>query len=313
MGDTVEVRLHDWCERWLGAAPARVLFEKGHLSRVVGVELPDRRRIVVKVRPCSERLAGCVEVQRRLSLQGFPCPEPVAGPAPYGSGSRCATAETLIPGGTELGGDADPARPFAELLARLVRLAPRPDELPALEPPPPWVGWDHNEPGIWPRPDDLDTDLNAGRDQDWIDELGRRLRARLCAATGAVVVGHADWESHNVRWRGPSRSPSPLAVDDWDSVASRVEPAIAGAAAAVFPSSADGRTVAATIPQTAAFLRAYQAALGRRWSADDQEICWAAGLWVLTYNARKETFGGGAGYLRHLDREAEERLRRAGA
>jgi hypothetical protein len=35
-------------------------------------------------------------------------------------------------------------------------------------------------------------------------------------------------------------------------------------------------------------------------------------LWVLTFNAKKETLGGGAGYLAHLERELDERLAPAG-
>ena len=282
----------------MGAAPARILFEKGHISRVTGVELSGGRLVVVKVRPRAERIAGCVAVQRHLFARGFPCPEPLAGPAPIGTGGECATAEALIPAGTELRAEAGAPSLLARLLAALIRLAPAPSEIP-------------REPGIWPRPDDLDIDLDpdARRPSDWIDEIGRRVRARLSAFAGDPVVGHADWESHNVRWRRRS----PLAVDDWDSVASLGEPAIAGAAAAVFPSSSDGRTVAATIAQTEAFLGAYRVARDRRWSTDAEETCWAAGMWVLSYNARKETLGGGAGYVRHLDREAEQRLRRAGA
>jgi hypothetical protein len=90
------------------------------------------------------------------------------------------------------------------------------------------------------------------------------------------------------------------------------EPAIAGAAAAVFPASPDGRTVAATIQQTEVFLDAYEAVRGSRWKREDEELCWAAGLWVLTFNAKKETFGGARGYLKHLELEASERMLRAG-
>jgi hypothetical protein len=107
------------------------------------------------------------------------------------------------------------------------------------------------------------------------------------------------------RWRASS-------VDDWDSVAALPEPAVAGAAAAVFPSSPDGKRVAATVEQTAAFLRAYEQARTIEWSADELEISWAAGLWVLAYNAKKEAWGGGRGYLAHLEGESTERALRAG-
>ena len=37
-----------------------------------------------------------------------------------------------------------------------------------------------------------------------------------------------------------------------------------------------------------------------------------AGLWVITYNAKKEYLGGAAGYLEQLERELAERTARAG-
>ena len=70
--------------------------------------------------------------------------------------------------------------------------------------------------------------------------------------------------------------------------------------------------VAATVGQTEAFLDAYQLARGLHWSPSELEICWAAGLWVLAFNAKKETLGGGAGYLKHLETEARDRMDRAG-
>jgi hypothetical protein len=303
-----EAALHGWCVRWLGAAPADVLFRRGHLSVVFGLRLADGRQVVVKIRPAAERIAGCVAAQRYLFEAGFPCPRPLAGPAPLGDGS--ATAEELVPGGGALAEEAGDAHGLpAALLVDLVRLAPHPSVLPSLDPAPPWVGWAHGGPGIWPRPDDLDLDMNDHPGPPWIDETASRLRERLAVVDEPVVVGHLDWESHNIRWRGHT----PLAVDDWDSVATMCEPAVAGAAATVYPSSPDGRIVAATVDQTGAFLDSYQRVRGTRWPPRVLEVCWAAGLWVLTYNAKKETLGGGGGYVAHLRREIEERLRRSGA
>jgi Phosphotransferase enzyme family len=283
-----------------------MLFSTGHVSRVFGLELADGRLIVVKVRTAAQRIAGCVAVQRHLFARGFPCPEPLAGPAPIGS--AVATAEAYLPGGEPPGPESATPATFAELLARLVCSAPAPATIPMLEPAPSWVGWSHNGIGIWPHPDDLDIDLNEQTRPDWIDAIGARLRARLSASPSAMVVGHADWESHNIRWAGPAR----VSVDDWDSVAALPEAAVAGAAAAVFPATPDGRTVAATVEETAAFLDAYQVARGS-WTKDEAEICWAAGLWVLTYNAKKETRGGGTGYVEHLERDWRDRIRRSGA
>jgi Phosphotransferase enzyme family len=302
----IDPAVAEWCLQWLGATPLHLLFEGGHLSGVVGLDLSDGRQVVVKIRPPAARIVGCVAVQRHLFAAGFPCPEPLAGPAPIGSAT--ATAETYIPGGDVLDVDAAAPALFAKLLVDLVRLAPPAATIPTLEPAPPWVGWNHDATGTWPRPDDLDVDLNAKPGPPWIDKIGRSLRERLLKVAGEVQIGHLDWESHNIRWNGQK----PVAVHDWDSVAALSEPAIAGTAATVFTSSPDGRTVAASIQQTEAFLDAYQAMRGARWNREEEEACWAAGMWVLTYNAKKETLGGGGGYLKHLEREASERMRRAG-
>lgn len=119
------------------------------------------------------------------------------------------------------------------------------------------------------------------------------------------AVGHIDWEAHNLDWdEGP-----PILVHDWDSLAIRAEASIAGAAATVFP--CDGiRAMAATIDETAAFLDAYASARPAAWCTL-RPHAWCSGLWVLTYSARKQTVGGGAGYLEHLEREHAARSARA--
>ena len=90
------------CTDHLGSAPAVELFRSGHLSAVIGLRLADMREVVVKVRPTSPRIAACVEVQRRMFESGYPCPEPLGGPAPFGNG--VATAEVYVPGGDVLPG-----------------------------------------------------------------------------------------------------------------------------------------------------------------------------------------------------------------
>ena len=52
--------LADWCDRYLDARPARVLFRSGHLSAVIGAELTDGRPVVIKSRPFDPRIAGCL-------------------------------------------------------------------------------------------------------------------------------------------------------------------------------------------------------------------------------------------------------------
>src|ERR1700745_2152358 len=89
--------LSAWCELHLGSQTEAELFRTGHLARVIGARLADGREVVVKVRPPEARIAACTEVQRRLFESGYPCPQPLAGPSPFGEYQ--ATAESHGAGG----------------------------------------------------------------------------------------------------------------------------------------------------------------------------------------------------------------------
>lgn len=246
-----------------------------------GLKLADERDVVVKVRGGGPRLDACLRVQRRMREAGFCCPELLAGP--YRLGSAVATAEGLLPAGEQPALQDAPrlfARLLADFVARARNLAPEPD----LRPADPWVCWYHEENGVWPVPDDRDTDLNAEHCPvtAWVDDVGAAVRARLSAVRDApCVIGHGDWHTGNVRFLDGR----PLAVHDWDSVIYEPEVVIAGQAAAVFQ---DGRTGGGASPeQSEAFLEAYQSARGRAFSPAEIQLCWAAGLWVLAFNAKK--------------------------
>jgi len=294
-----------WCQQRLGAEPVEELFRAGHLSLVVGLRLADQRRVVVKARPAAKRLAGCVAVQRALALAGFPCPRPLAGPQRLGG--LLVTAEELVAGGQQLADQTDAAGLFAGLLAELVRLAPPPWAVPPLAPSPPWVGWDRQAAGLWPEADDLAADLNRYQGPDWLDQTAARARERLAGLRLAAVVGHGDWESQNVRWRGRRA----LVVHDWDSVVAQPEAAIAGQAAAVWP-AAGGPGQAASIEQTEQFLAAYAQARGRPWTRTERQAAWAAGLWVRCFNAKKDAVLGGGPQLDRLASEVAARAHNAG-
>lgn len=295
-----------WCRQWLGGQPQEILFEQRQLSHVIGVRLDDQREVIVKARPASPRLEACVRVQQYLWARGYPCPELLAGPAPFGD--LVATAEGYLRDGELLPRSADAPQKFAAALARLVALAPTREALPSLAPAPPWVGWDHEQPGVWPLPDNLDVNLNHIAGPVWLDELGQALRALLCATRLPAVVGHADWESQNLRWQDGAL----LVVHDWDSVVALPEAALAGAAAAVFPADREPLSDA-TIPESVAFLSAYANARGQGWSLEEQRVGWAAGLWVRAFNAKKAWVRDAASpVVARLEEEVGERRGRAG-
>lgn len=292
-----------WCARHLGSLPAGELFRSGYLSAVIGLRLADNRQVVVKVRPRSSRIAACVEVQRRLFESGYPCPEPLTGAAPLGD--DVATAEAYVVGGVMLPSAGRSSWAFAEAFARLVLLAPRPAEVPDLDPAPSWAYWNHAEPGLWPRPEGRDGDLNAVAGPAWIDNAARRARDRLRAGASGTVIGHCDWLAGNLRWIGDTL----LVVHDWDSVTADSEAVLAGLAAAQYP--AVRADVLATVEETQRFLDAYCEARGREFNADELERSWAAGCWTRAYDAKYEHAAGQP--VRSLtENQARERLRRAG-
>jgi hypothetical protein len=295
--------LAEWCSRWLGAPPAAELFGAGNLSTVKGLRLADGREVVVKVRPSMPRLAGCAVVHRALWRAGFPCPEPLVDLQPLNG--YAASAEALVP---DVGQppDGELAALSAAGLARLVELAPIPGSVPSLTPSPSWVGWDHTEPGLWPRSDDVDADLNAYPEPQWLDRVAAAVRDSLRASASDPVIGHGDWHPDNLRWQGPAL----IAVHDWDSVICQPEPAIAGFAAVSFLGIDPPRPLA-SVEDSTAFLDAYQQACGRRWTPEDCAASWAAGLWQRAVDAKTHSLDADAEQIltRH---EARARLSRAG-
>jgi hypothetical protein len=289
-----------WCEVHLGSPAESELFRTGHLTRVIGTRLADGREVVVRIRPAAPRIAACSEVQGRLFDSGYPCPQPLAGPAALDEYE--ATAESYIPGGTMLPDSGRTAQPFAAALARLVHLAPRPGQVPSLAPAPAWTAWNHDQGGLWPWSEDLEADLNQVDGPGWIDAAGQAARQKLQEGQDQAVIGHGDWITDNLRWDGNRL----LVAYDWDSLIADSEAVIAGLAAAIYLYPA-----LATVTETRDFLDAYAAARGRPFSPGELQRCWAAGVWTRAVDAKEER-AAGQPVTRLTQDEAHERLRRGG-
>jgi hypothetical protein len=294
-----------WCLEHLGGEPTGVLFEVHQVSMVFGLRLAGGTDVVVKARADEGRAVSCVAAQAQLAERGFPCARPLTPVA--GVGSLAVHAEEFRPGGEVLVGDSPEvaarcAEVFARLMAELAGLTVAPPL-----PNPPWVRWDHTDPGVWPAMDFLD-DRDQSAVPAYVADTAERARARILAAGLPCVLGHADFEAQNLRWHGREL----WAVHDWDSLAWQPEAALAGAASGSFASS--GPPTLAPAESSEAFLLAYQDIRGRLFTAVEQQIAWAASVWMAAYNAREEALFGGtpvcAGALRA---QAAERLRLANA
>jgi hypothetical protein len=294
-----------WCMDQLGDEPVSVLFELRQISAVFGLRLAGGRDVVVKAREDDGRAASCVAAQARLAERGFPCARPLT-PA-VGVGSLAVHAEEFRPGGEVLHGDSpNVAARYAEAFVRLMAELADVTVAPPL-PNPPWVRWDHTDSGVWPAIGCLDN-----RDQSvvpaYVVDTAERARGRILAAGLTCVLGHADFEAQNLRWQDQQV----WAVHDWDSLAWQPEAALAGAASGSFASA--GPPTLAPIESSEAFLVAYQDIRGRLFTAVEQEIAWAASVWMAAYNAREEALHGHTPVCRDaLRAQAAERLRRANA
>jgi hypothetical protein len=297
--------LPGWCLDHLGGEPAAVLFRVQQVSMVFGLRLAGGADVVVKARADDGRAVSCVAAQARLAERGFPCARPLTPVT--GAGSLAVHAEEFRPGGDMLQGDSpDVTACYADLFARLMTELADVTVAPPL-PNPPWVRWDHTDPGVWPAMDCLDN-----RDQSvvpaYVAKVAERARRRLLAARVPCLLGHADFEAQNLRWHGRQV----WAVHDWDSLAWHPEAALAGAASGSFASA--GPPVLAPVESSEVFLAAYQDIRGRLFTAAEREIAWAASVWMAAYNAREEALYGhtsvGGEALRA---QAGERLRRANA
>ena len=193
------------------------------------------------------------------------------------------------------------AEAFARLMAELTHVTVAPPL-----PNPPWVRWDHADPGPWPAIDYLEN-RDPGAVPGYLVDTAVRARGRLLAAGLPSVLGHADFEAQNLRWRGREI----WAVHDWDSLAWQPEAALAGAASGAFAS--DGPPTLAPVESSAAFLAAYQDLRGRLFTAAEHEIAWAASVWMAAYNVWEALHSDTPLSDDALRAQAAERLRRANA
>ena len=300
--------LRPWCLDNLGGEPVEVLFAADQVSTVLGLRLTGGERVVVKAREREDRAVSCVAAQAQLAARGFPCPRPLTEAMP--EDALVVHAEEFRPGGVVLGGDSRDAATragvtFAWLMTALTTVTVDPPL-----PNPRWVRWDHTDEGLWPGVGFLDE-----KDQSVVPAMvthcAERARRRLLDADLPCVLGYADFEAQNLRWQDDAV----WTVHDWDSLAWQPEAALAGAASGSFPRVAGQPPALPPIESSEVFLVAYQRARGRPFSLEEQQVAWAASVWPAAHNGRWEALMDDSVDASRisLNRQAQERLRRAGA
>ena len=286
--EAMETALDAFCVRNLGAGVDRGEFFDASVGSVHGLRLLDGRRVVVKLhgsRASTAFLAAVQAVQRQLFVGGFPAPEPLVAPTPFGHGT--AVVEALLDRGEHADAhQAEVRRAMAGSLAHFIERCRPLTTLRDLE--------DHlmvrGDGHLWPRPHDGRLDFGAtSAGAEWIDAAAREARRVLDVPGGAGdrAVGHSDCRVQNMRFADGRLS----ALYDWDSVIVEREPVLVGGAAHGF--TADFANEAArrqrpTLAESVAFVDEYEEARGTPFSPEERQVARAALVYSMAYAARCE-------------------------
>ena len=249
-----------------------------------GLRLRDGRRVLLKAHPPDRTLGflkAVYRVQRHLNARGFPCPEPISGPLPFGLG--LATVEAFVDEG-EFADAHQPEirREMARALAWMIELSSEVPDVEELS-----RGWKlPPDRGLWPVPHNALFDFEAtAAGAEWIDEIASKARRVLDNPTGRIVVGHADWSAKHFRFEdGAIRM-----VYDWDSIRLDREPSIVGHTASHFPYTEYFDVPRRASPQEARlFVEEYEMACRTPFSDQERAAVSAAATYGLAYTARCE-------------------------
>jgi Ser/Thr protein kinase RdoA (MazF antagonist) len=274
-----------FCESELRAAPQRCLFYTSSQGAVFGLELEDKRHVVIKVHQpgrSADFLAAIHMVQRYLRRERFPCPAPIVGPLPLSGG--LALVDELLEDG-EFADAHDPLvrGQMAAALAELVRLAQRFVSERSL----PRNPWRSSAPGsLWKAPHHRMFDFDAtASGAEWIDAIAAGALEQLASPAGELVVGHNDWSVKDFRFQGGKIS----AIYDWDSLVVDLEPVIVGHAATHFTMTWRMPVlVAPRSDEVEAFVAEYESARRKPFSNAERATLRGAGLHSMAYTARCE-------------------------
>lgn len=279
--------LDSFCAAHLGLRAEEVFFCELSVGAAFGLWLRDGRRVLLKAHPADPAdrtlrfLDAVYRVQSHLFARGFPCPEPITGPLPFGRGF--ATVEAFVGDGESVGAhEPGVRREMARALAQSIELSAEVPNVEALS-----QGWTWPEDRLWPEPHNALFDFGAtAAGAEWIDAFARRAKQRKPRSADRLVVGHADWSVKHFRFEeGKIR-----VVYDWDSLRLDKEVIIVGTAAATFPATwyLEVSSRAPSPDEMRSFVEEYEAARGEPFSGKERKATFAAAVYVMAYCARCE-------------------------
>jgi hypothetical protein len=282
--ERVLANLDALCELRLPSGLEEVLFCSLGVGATFGLRLRDGRRVAIKAHPperSTDFLCAVHEVQKHLYRLGFPSPEPVLGPVPFGN--SVATVDELLDTG-EFADGHDPAvrNSMARTLNRLIRLA---DEVPDVEALSQGWNWPARD-QLWPSPHNARFDFEAtATGAEWIDGIAAGAKDTVDALQAPAVIGHADWSVDQMRFEGGAVK----AVYDWDSLRWDKEAVFVGIAASNFATTWRGKEPNPPTPDEARlFVADFEAARREPFPESERRALFSAAVYAVAYMARCE-------------------------
>ncbi len=265
--------------------PVAVVLVRASSGVVVGFDLSDGRRIVVKVhrRHANDRLIGVLRAQRVLRTAGLPVAEPlVLAPVAVGIGS--AVVATWLEVGATLDVRALELRRVVAVAMHDIVRALDADTFADLRPR--WTG-------PYPPPHSPIFDFAAtASGAEWIDEHNTASLAAKAGLTaegvGRLVVAHCDLRPENIL---VTQTPTPrvTSIYDLDSLITDAEPWVVGGVARAFSTNwslAD--PMIPMVDEILGFIGDYEEARAVPFTADERALAHAGVLHALAYSARCE-------------------------
>jgi Phosphotransferase enzyme family len=259
------------------------LFYGSSVGCVAGVELSDRRRVVIKAyqpRWSGLFLTAAARVQRHLARATYPCPDVIVAGETIGPARANVESYLSDPGCRPLTSSEEMAVSAAGLDEQIdrCRFLREPDL--AHHP------LNRGRAGLYPLPHspifDFSIDTEPAR---WIDDLAERAVAVRDRHPPEVVIAHTDWSARNIRVLDGRLE----AVYDWDSLALVSEPIALGQAAATWRSTGEPDDPIAPGPEEVSeYISCYERSGGRPLTKAARRAALAAALWVLCYTGRCE-------------------------
>jgi hypothetical protein len=280
--DEIASVLCDFVAARLSPVSTGIFYKRG-TGIVVGLQLKDSRRIVLKVHRywgglTRDHLVAVMDLQTSLANMGLPAPRPLL--SPEGLRNALVTVEEYMEGEFADGHKPNVRRSIAESLQSLVMAA---RSLSAVDGIGVAVLFDYSRVPLWPGPHNLRFDFYASSDgAEWIDLLARKSREFLKDNDTSLVIGHLDWRADNLGFVNGVCA----VIYDWDSVALASEPVLVGSAAAAFTAGWATKLPLPSVDEMTQFVKDYEIARGRSFDSDEREIIDAANLLQCAYGAR---------------------------